>query len=72
MDIATFLGSSQMRPGAEDMAMAGQYRLLYVTPEKLTGDGRFLDRLAELHSRTGICLIAIDESHCVSEWGHGE
>lgn len=52
--------------------MAGQYRLLYVTPEKLTGDGRFLDRLAELHSRTGICLIAIDESHCVSEWGHGE
>ncbi|HLA64111.1 MAG TPA: RecQ family ATP-dependent DNA helicase [Rhodothermales bacterium] len=43
----------------------GRYRLLYLTPERLLGDG-FLTRLERLPVR----LLAVDEAHCVSEWGH--
>ena len=69
-DIATFLGSSQSNPMAEQRALDGEYRLVYVTPEKLTMGG-FCDRLAAMHSSgSTICCIAVDESHCVSEWGH--
>jgi len=69
-DIATFLGSSQMNRQVEVGALNGDYRLVYVTPEKLTGGG-FLDQLASMHTNGNrICLIAVDESHCVSEWGH--
>jgi ATP-dependent DNA helicase RecQ len=46
----------------------GRYRLLYVSPERLVGEGRdgFLTMLASC----GVSFIAIDEAHCISHWGH--
>ena len=43
----------------------GEYRLLYVAPERLTS-GPFRDALGEVECP----LVAVDEAHCISEWGH--
>ena len=43
----------------------GEYRLLYVAPERLMLSG-FLEDL----KRWKVNLIAVDEAHCISEWGH--
>ena len=65
---ATFLNSSlaagQSRPRLRGLHQ-GEYRLLYVAPERLMLSG-FLDDLA----RWNVRLFAIDEAHCISEWGH--
>ncbi|KAK4391771.1 ATP-dependent DNA helicase Q-like 3 [Sesamum angolense] len=44
-------------------------RLLYVTPELIATPG-FMAKLTKIHGRGLLSLIAIDEAHCVSTWGH--
>src|SRR5437762_708958 len=65
---ATFLNSTLKanEVGARMLALRdGRYRLLYVAPERLMLPG-FLANLKEWP----VTLIAIDEAHCISEWGH--
>ncbi|MGM3308593.1 DNA helicase RecQ [Anabaena sp. WFMT] len=69
---ATFLNSSlnayKVR-SREEAIMNGKVRLLYVAPERLVSD-RFLPLLDVVKEKIGISTFAIDEAHCVSEWGH--
>lgn len=69
---ATFINSSlnpQERSTREREMLQGKFKLVYVAPERLL-TRTFLSLLDEAHKRYGLSLLAIDEAHCVSEWGH--
>ena len=65
---ATFLNSS-LAPGEAGQRLRslerGEFKLLYLSPERLFAPG-FLEQLA----RWRVTRFAIDEAHCISEWGH--
>lgn len=69
---AAFLNSSQpyaVQRQVEDRLFAGELDMLYVAPERLMSE-RGLGMLERLRAKNGIALFAIDEAHCVSQWGH--
>lgn len=64
--VAIYSGlSSDQIQLALDNAIYGMYKFLYVSPERLSTD-LFLKKVVQIN----VCLIAVDESHCISQWGY--
>src|SRR5580700_5369477 len=65
---ATFLASTldlDARRQREQAMLRGEYKIVYAAPERLASDA-FVDLLG----RANVQLVAVDEAHCIAQWGH--
>ncbi len=68
---ASYLNSSLQADERDEVIASvrdGRCRLLYVSPERIAGDGS--QSLKRMLLQAGLRFIAIDEAHCISQWGH--
>lgn len=68
---ASLSGEVQDWRGVASRARSGDLRVLFITPEKLDSSLALRGLLEDLNSAGRLARVAIDECHCVSQWGHG-